>query len=252
MTFCLALSIRDFSLVAADTRVNMVVNGEVVVHDGPENLDVSVASPQYSLNVPFRQRKFARVQRGWVTMAGHYLLARELLSQASKCSSDMYEELAPTFRENIAEATARIHENTALPLENFNDTVIFGAPFEKDYVWVFSCNEEKVKSTSDAGNFVINWPNDYDTHQRAEEQNRFLSELEQAQQSGSLPSIFRAVARLVRASAAGSTQSGPYCQIGVSLRSSTERVDSVYFQSHCEELLRMPDSSVLTALDRNA
>jgi hypothetical protein len=252
MTFCLALSIRDFSLVAADTRVNMVVNGEVVVHDGPEDLDVSVASPQYSLNVPFRQRKLARVQRGWVTMAGHYLLARELISQATNGSSDMYEALAPTFRENLAEATARIHETTALPLEDFNDTVVFGAPFEGDRVWVFSCNAEKVRSTSDAGNYVINWPNDYDTHQRVEEQNRFLGEFEQAQQSGSLPGIFRAVARLVKASASGSTQSGPYCQIGVSFRSSTEQLDSVYFQSHCEELLRMPGSSVLFALDRNA
>ncbi|MGR9051970.1 MAG: hypothetical protein ACU84J_04915, partial [Gammaproteobacteria bacterium] len=65
MTFCLALSIRDFSLVAADTRINMVVNGEVVVHDGPTNLDVEVASPQYSLSVPFRKRKLARVRTAY-------------------------------------------------------------------------------------------------------------------------------------------------------------------------------------------
>lgn len=249
MTFCLALSIRDFSLVVSDTRVNLVVNGEDVVHDGPADLDISVKSPQYSLHVPFRQRKITRVGRGWLAMAGHYLLANELLTQSVNHSSDQYQDLEPVLRSSIDKATARIHETTELQLEDFENTVIFGAPFEGEHVWVFSCNEKIVRSTSDAGNFVINWPDDFDSQHREAEQLKFIDALEHAQQRGSLPDVFRAVAHLVRVSALGSDKSGMYCQIGLSLKSTADRVESMYFQDHCDNILRMPDGDIIAALD---
>ena len=237
MTCCLAISLPNCSLAAADTRIGLEFDGKQLPHDGPNDLTVEVASLGRTIVFPFAYRKIRRIGDGWAVCAGEYASGTEILDLLS----DRGAMLFTSARSMIASDDRwmeRIANKTGIPEVQLRQTVVLAAPFgSATHTWIIGLRPNDERTNRRTG-VAINWPTTVPMadRTRADATLKAVLGLPSAQANAFI--YARALAEIIDTAARHAPDVGPFIQVGQTLLTNGAK-RSIYFQGKTSDLLAM-------------
>lgn len=240
MTCCLTISLPNCSLAAADTRIGLEFDGRRLNHDGPNDLNVDVASLGRTINYPFAYRKIRRVSDGWAVCAGEYSSATEILNLLKSKEAILFTRA----RSLIASDTGlieRVAYATGIMPDQLRQTVILAAPFgSAAHAWILGLRPGDDRTNRRAG-IAINWPHAVPLAERARADTELRRVLALPDTHTSAFTYARALASLIDIAARHAPDVGPFIQLGQTLVTNGAK-RSIYFQGRTSELLTMSEA----------
>lgn len=251
MTFCLVLAVPGISLAAADTRVNLIHQGNGPSdNDGPEDFVVSVADRGYQVRIPFRFRKLRPLSRGWITSAGDYLLGKVLLDLLARADTCDAESVIKLLDEAYPLAASQIEQATGFAKEQLSRTALMGAPFIGDpKVWMINFSTAD-KSLPSVGQYCANWPTEVPDEIKAQAIQAFEWQVRSANGARNIAALAKAAVQLIATAQQHSQNVGVYAQVGITVGSPDGMNASYYVEGCSDDLLGLSDGKLEDNMER--
>lgn len=240
MTCCLAISLPNCSLAAADTRIGLEFDGKQLNHDGPNDLNVEVAALGRTINLPFAYRKIRPVSDGWAVCAGSQASATEILNLLRSKDAILFTR-ARALIASDTELIERVASATGLPPAQLRETVVLAAPFgSAAHAWTLGLRHADDR-TNRRADIAINWPHAVPLAERTRADAELRRVLALPSMQTSAFTYAKALAAIIDTAARHAPDVGPFIQLGQTLiRNGAKR--SIYFQGRTAELLAMTEA----------
>lgn len=240
MTCCLAVSLPNCSIAAADTRIGVQADGRLLFQDGPGDFTLEVAALGRSVVLPYEYRKIRRIGDGWVVCAGDFATAREVLDRLQNREAILFTHARALFSDHsgLIEAAAAA---TGIPRDTLGEGVVYGAPFgSAAQAWTLGLRPNDGR-THRRVPYAINWPHSVPLAERARASGEFSKALARANQDPSALAYAKALALIIDTAARHAPDAGPFIQAGLTmvLQGVKKRV---YFQGLTLDLLAMTEA----------
>jgi len=239
MTCCIAISINNCSLAAADTRIGLEHDGTRTNHDGPHSLSVDVASLGRTLTLPYRYRKIRLISDGWAVCAGEFASATSILDLLKQHGAILFTQARGLLVGNEP-LLRRVTSETGIAREQLLETVILGAPRGTATAgWTLSLRPGDGRTHRRVDGFSISWPHAVPQKDRTTAEAALRSTLQNSN-SSTLPLEYaKAMGRVISVAARFAPDVGPFIQIGETVTAATQGSRSIYFEGLTDELLSL-------------
>lgn len=243
MTCCLAISINNCSLAAADTRIVLHNDLGETSHDGPHPINIEIESIGKALTIPYTYRKIRKISDGWAVCAGDYVSTTEYLDLLKKHDAILFTQARRVLVGNEA-LLSKLTLETGIAREQLLKTTIFGAPRGTAATgWTLSLDKADGRTHRKIeGLPAINWPYTVPDKERIAANEALRNTLRHTDSSTTPLAYAKAMGQIISTAAKFAHDVGPFIQIGITHPTNDGKERSIYFEGLTEELLNLNEN----------
>jgi hypothetical protein len=242
MTCTVSVSLPTLAIVAADTRFNLLDNGNW------QRLDARLGSYEVrsgrSFPIPDGCRKIRRVGDTWAVSTGDAVTGELIFERLQ--SRDLYDgTLLPEWDRQRDSVRASSHAESGFLLEEIDKSrVMIAVRGPASTITTLAISEG---SQAQSGQYVITWPPAITPAESDEKGGVFRAELQQAVTTSDLYGVIRAVIKVIKFASDRCETVGPIVQLGFAI-GPREQTQHFRIEGNVNELLGLDNAGLQARL----